>query len=43
MLAATAAQHQFVPWLSVDCILKFVSLLGIFLSRYLTIRFPASR
>jgi hypothetical protein len=30
MLAATAAQHQFVPLLSVYCILKFVSLLGIY-------------
>jgi hypothetical protein len=30
MLAATAAQHQFVPLLSVHCILKFVSLLGIY-------------
>lgn len=29
MLAATAAQHQSVPLLSVNCILKFVSLLGI--------------
>jgi hypothetical protein len=30
MLAATAVQHQFVPLLSVNCILKFVSLLGIY-------------